>query len=432
VRYKVSDIFPFLRTPVGRFQLKESLFQICWPVLALFANLYRRHVVAKTRVIAVVGSLGKTTTMRAVATALGCTIHGLASRNFRSFVAAAVLRIRPGSPHAVIEVGINDVGLMAAYAAVVRPDITVVTLVGSEHRRFLKNFEITRDEKAHMVRVLSKSGVAFLNGDDPNVHWMIGQTEARVVTFGFNETNDIYAGDIVLDWPHGMRFKLCAFGEVRQIKIKLFGTHMVYPILAAIGVALNEGFSLEEVLKRLESLGPAKGRSEVIFLKNGVSLVCDDFKSTSESVESAFEFFSKIPAARKIVVFGDISEKPGSQYLLCRQLGARMAHFADRAIFVGGNSRSFFNGAMRAGRKSLSLVDSGKSVLSAIKALKDDLRPGDVVLIKGRFSQRLDRVALALTGRDVRCDISTCVIRAIRCSQCPMLERGWNDKEKQL
>lgn len=429
VRYKTSDILPFLCTPAGRLQLKESLYQTCWPVFVPFAVWHRRHVVAKTRVVAVVGSLGKTTTMRAVATALGCAIHEDACRNYKSFVASAIMRIRPGSPHAVIEVGIDGVGLMASYAAVVRPDITVVTSIGSEHRRFLKNIEITRDEKAHMARVLPRSGVAFLNGDDPHARWMAEQTQARVVTFGFAEANDIHASDVVLDWPYGMRFKLRAFGQARQVRIKLNGAHMVYPILAAIGVALNEGFSLDEILKKLEPLEPTPGRLELIPLNNGAFLVCDDFKSSPESIESALEFFSGIPALRKIVVFGDISDRPGSQYEICRQLGERMARIAARAIFVGGNSRSFVIGAARAGLGSSALVDSGKSVLKAIRALHDDLKPGDVVLIKGRFSQRLERVALALTGRSVRCDVGSCFVRAIRCSQCPMLERGWNAKK---
>ena len=73
------------------------------------------------------------------------------------------------------------------------------------------------------------------------------------------------------------------------------------------------------------------------------------------------------------------------------------------------------------------LVDAGRSVLKVIEVLQGDLGPGEVVLIKGRDTERLDRIALALTGRTVCCDINFCNAMPTRCDHCPMLERGWKD-----
>jgi hypothetical protein len=73
------------------------------------------------------------------------------------------------------------------------------------------------------------------------------------------------------------------------------------------------------------------------------------------------------------------------------------------------------------------VVDAKTGLREAVEAVQADLRPGDVVLVKGGHEQRLDRVALALAGRDVRCEVRVCGARATRCETCPMLERGWGN-----
>ena len=160
-------------------RLRAGIKGEAWPVLRRVASLYRRTLVRNTCVVAVVGSFGKSTTMRAVTAALGRKIHPRAELNAKSEVALAVLRIRRSDRHAVIEVGIDAPGKTLGYARVVRPNVTVATSVGSEHNRSLKTLEVTRSEKAEMVRILPASGLAVLNGDDPNVMWMQSQTRAR-------------------------------------------------------------------------------------------------------------------------------------------------------------------------------------------------------------------------------------------------------------
>lgn len=413
-----------LSTPLGRFELLHGLYQSAWPLLSRCASLYRRTLARNTRIVAVVGSFGKSTTTRAVHTALGGQPHACSLWNSWSFVARAVLRIRPYDRHAVIEVGIRAPGQMAAYARLLRPDVVVVTSIGSEHNRSLKTLETTRAEKAEMVRALPTSGVAVLNGDDPNVLWMKGQTRARVITFGVDQANDVRASNIALDWPHGTRFTLHAGGGTREVRIRLVGKPMVYPVLAAAAVALVEGVPLDQVVPTLEALPPTPGRLEPIRLTNGAIILRDDHKSGLETIEAALEVISEIPAQQRIVVFGEVSEPPGSQGPIYRRLGGSVAQAASCAIFIGGSSwKSFVAGAKRGGlpRESIS---KAKNVFTAIELLREGLKPGDVVLIKGRDTQRLDRISLALMGRTVRCGIDFCNMK-LRCEHCRMLEQDW-------
>jgi len=207
--------------------------------------------------------------------------------------------------------------------------------------------------------------------------------------------------------------------------VRLLGRHMVYPILAAIATAFAEGFPLEHILPPLEKLSPTPGRLEPIQLANGAVILRDDFKSPLETIHAALDLFSEIPAKRRRVVLGEVSEPPGSQGPIYRDIGERIASIASHVMFIGGNFQRYAAGVRRGGLPSSSIIDAGRSVLKAAELLGEDLRPGDVVLIKGRDTQRLGRITLALTGRKVRCDIDFCDTRAVDCETCPILEHGY-------
>jgi len=423
--YTSRDIPSLLRTSAGRRHLRIAVLRRLWPLLQRLAMIYRRLALRHTCLVVVIGSFGKTTTARAISVALGGMDQDVNWYNFKSGVATAVLKIPPWRRFAVIEAGIDGVGQMIQYAKMIRPDVAVVTCIGSEHNRSLGSLEDTRSEKVKILAGLLPGGVAILNGDDPNVRWMATQTRTRVITFGFGEMNDVRATDMTLDWPKGTHFTLHAYGQSREFTVKLMGRHMVYPILAAVAAALAKGFSLERILPPLEELSPTPGRLEPVPLLNGAVILRDDFKSSLETVHAALDFFSHIPAKRRMAVLGEVSEPPGSQGPIYREIGERIASIASRAIFIGGNFQRYAAGVRRGGLPSSSIMDAERSVLKAVELLREDLRSGDVVLIKGRDTQRLDRITLALIGKKVRCDIDFCDTRAVRCKTCPMLERGY-------
>jgi UDP-N-acetylmuramyl pentapeptide synthase len=415
-----------LGTSLGRRHLRYTI--VDRSALALpAAALYRRAFLHRVRIVAVVGSFGKTTTARAVQAALGESPSQQPGANSGGWLALALLRLSPRRRHGVIEVGINGPGQMARYARTIRPDVGVVTSVGSEHNRSLKTLEATRHEKAEMVRVLPPSGLAVLNGDDPNVMWMAGETRARTVTFGFGEGNDVRATDVVLEWPNGTRFTLHTPRGSRLARIRLIGRPMVRAALAAVAVATNEGRSLLEILPGLEALAPTPGRLEPIPLPAGAVLLRDEFKAPQETIAAALDVLSEIPAARRVVVMGDVAEPVGSQRELYRRLGTRTAQVASRAIVLpaGDLGAAFRSGATHGGLPREAVVMADRSVRRAAEAVAADLAPGDVVLIKGRDTQRLERVALALMGREVRCELVYCNARLTRCDACPMLGRPW-------
>ncbi len=425
MRFRLRDVPEMLQTFAGRMHVRQGIAYRCWPLLSPMAALYRRTLVRRTRVVAVVGSYGKSTTTRAVTAALGAPTHAHMLYNSWTWIALSLFRIRPGQRHAVIEVGIAGTGDMQAYAWTVHPDIAVVTSVGTEHHRSLGTLDVTRAEKSQMVRALASSGVAVLNADDPNVAWMRTKTAAKIVTFGFGEACDVRADAFRLDWPNGSRFHLSAFGEQRDVSVSLFGRTMIYPILAAIAVAHVEGLDLDQTLARLRALRPTPGRMDPRPLPNGVTALRDDFKSSVETIHSALDVMADIPDVRRIVLLGSISEPPGSQRTVYKAIGERVAHIASQMVVVGHGWEAYWSGARQGGMARSAAVDAGRTVQEAAQALRDVLQAGDVLLIKGRSPEKLDRVRLILEGRRVGCSIRYCSLRTLECEACGMLERGW-------
>ncbi len=421
--YTWRDIPSLLRTSMGRRHLRIAILRRLWPLLQRLATIYRRMALRYTRLVVVTGSFGKTTAARAISVALGGTDRDVNSHNFKSYVALAILKTPPWRRFAVIEAGIDGVGQMIQYAKMIRPDVAVVMGIGSEHNRSLGNLERTRNEKVKILAGLPHGGVAVLNGDDPNVRWMAPQTQNRIITFGLGEMNEIRASHPTLNWPESTQFKVHANGKTCDMSVRLLGRHMVYPILAAIATALAQGFPLEQILLPLEKLSPTPGRLEPIRLSSGALILRDDFKSPLETIDAALDVLEKIPAKERVVVLGDVSEPLGRQWQIYRKVGERVAQVATKAIFITGKFRAYAAGARSAGLPSSSLVDAGGSFIGAIEALRQDLDPGNVILIKGRDTQRLDRISLSLMGRPVRCKLTFCNIRAFRCEHCPMLER---------
>jgi UDP-N-acetylmuramoyl-tripeptide--D-alanyl-D-alanine ligase len=415
-----------LSTPLGRDQLwREARYQL-WPQLRPLASAHRRTLARRPRVVAVIGSYGKTTTTAGVCAALGLLVPARAESSYAT-LALKLLRVRPWRRHAVFEVAIDGPGQMGPYAAMLRPDIVVVTSIGSEHHRGLGGLDRTREEKGRMVAGLRPGGTAVLNRDDPQVTAMAptaAAAGARVVTYGLDSRADVRATEVRIDWPHGTRLTLHVAGTVREVRLRLLGRVMVYPFLAAVAVAWAEGRPLDRAIADLEALPAQPGRLQLEPLPQGAWLVRDDFKASLETIEAALDVLAELPG-RKTLVIGSVSEPPGSQGPLCRQLGRRFAQVASRVVVVGPMFQRYAAGATAAGLSRAALVDAKRDVRAAWEAVQADLGPGDIVLVKGRDTERLDRVALALQGRPVRCTSEFCDLRGVRCQTCPKLETGW-------
>jgi UDP-N-acetylmuramoyl-tripeptide--D-alanyl-D-alanine ligase len=396
-----------------------------WPVLREVARWYRRFVLRRTCVIVVTGTYGKTTTQRAIAVALGRKPDAVEKASFQSGLAKALLLTPPWQRFAPYEVGIFGPGQMIEYARMMQPDIAVVNSIGTEHHRAFKTLENTRDEKAQLLTGIAPHGTAILNGDDPHVLSMKGMTNRRVITYGFNEGNELRASDWQMIRHEGSWFQVHLNGVSFPVRTRLHGRHMAYPVLAALAVVHATNQDIHAAVTAMERLTPARGRMNAVALPDGIWIIQDDYKSSLETIETALDFLRSVPAPRRLVALGNITEPSNPQRQVYRMIGDRFAQLADFAFLLGSMDQAYASGAAAAGMPRERIMKFHNDLRRAIEALRNTLQPGDVLMVKGRLEDHLERITLALSGRKVRCWRTRCRSRAYRCDNCPMLEKGW-------
>lgn len=394
------------------------------PLLAL-AWLCRCTVGRRAQVIAVVGSYGKTTTTRAIRALIGLPPSAWvdANANCFSLVGLALLRGMLESRIVVVKVGTARPGQMARYAWAIRPSIVVVTCIGLEHVQSFRDIEHLRDEEAEIVRRLPATATAVLNADDPRVAAMATETRAQVLTFGSGKDADVVGSDVVLDWPHGTSLNVSVAGRTVAVRTRLIGKGMANCILAAVGTAVVADIPVERALAALAALSPTPGRLQPLPLPGGAFVLRDDYKSTVDTVIAALDVLGRLPARRRIVVLGDLDMPPAPERVWYRSIGEQVAGVADEVLFVGTKHEKYRSGLRRSGRAP-ARVHAVRTTAEAAIHLASRLRAGDVVLVKGRETQRLTRVILALSGRSVGCTVESCRMHLTFCDRCPLLSDG--------
>jgi len=410
-------------TPGGLTIFYYSISKWLWQYTQWIAHFYRKLIIPHVRIVSVIGSLGKTTTTRALQSTLLAKKPKQNPGNARNSIAENILRISPASKVSIIETAVGGPGQMAANSRAIRPNIVVVTSVKSEHNRSFKTIERTRQEKGIIVKELTSSDVAVLNGDDPNVMWMAKDTRAKIISYGFESSNDIRATQFELNWPQGSRFKLIAGKESRDVEIKLLGRINVYPILASVAVGIEEGVSLDRLIAKLEQLPPTEGRMEIISLDNGVMLIDDSFKGTLESYYACMDVMEAIKAKRKLFLMGNIQEPPGKQGPIYKEFGMRAAQCIDKLFFIGSVFPRIKSGLVHGGMDRKNIVHCGSRWEKASELLKCELRAGDVLLIKGRADQKFRRIVLKMLGKDVKCSVQSCDMVVDMCDRCPFFSQ---------
>lgn len=423
----IRELPALLTTPMGRLALAGAVVKRAQRPLLWLAGVRRRSL-TKTRIVAVVGSYGKTTTSRAVAAALGLPVTPSGPHSAAGFVALHLLRLPRDREVGVFEAGINGPDQMRPIERALRPNVVVVTSIGLEHHRSFGSLEATRREKSEMLRGLDETGLAVLNGDDPNVVWMASQTKARVITFGFSDHCDVRASGEQIDLIQGTRCKVELEGRSHLLSLKLLGRHQIPAALAGIVVGREFGVEPEVVCRRLAELEPTRMRLQPVTLANGAVLIRDEFKSGIETIQRALEFLAATRDRRRIAVLGSITEPKRPQRQTYKAVGRQLAQSVDLAILLGSSGEDYAAGARQipGGFEKMILVRSDWR--EALNALPEDLGPADVVLIKGRYTDRLERIVLALQGHEVGCMLHECMAKMTRCEGCPMLECGWGDR----
>lgn len=389
-------------------------------VLALVAALWHRLHPGATR-IGITGSCGKTSTKEMTQRLLASRLPGVCTpRSLNGFfsVFLTVLRIRRRHRYALFEIATGGPGTLDAVLPLARLRIGVVLNVSTDHYKGFGSIEGVAAEKRRLVEVLPPDGTAILNADDPAVRAMATHTRARVVWIGLASDAQIRAEQITCGWPAPLRFTVVDGDERAAVEIDAGSPLFVPNALAAIAVGRTMGLSLADCAQGLAGAGAYMGRLDARRLPDGVTFLCDYWKASLGSLPLAFDTLARCSAARRIAVIGTLSDYPGAGGDRYRKVARELLGFCDVVLFVGAMASSVDKLRPPEGRVLCSFED----IADARAYLRDTVRAGDVVLLKGSGKiDHFERLVLAHQG-PVACWRLRCG-RKVNCHECRLLQR---------
>jgi UDP-N-acetylmuramoyl-tripeptide--D-alanyl-D-alanine ligase len=323
------------------------------------------------------------------------TLWSEASFNNDIGVPTTLLRLNKSHQAAVLEAGTNHPGEIAPLVKMIQPEIGVITTIGREHLEFFGDVEGVAKEEGWLAELLPADGKLLLNGDSEWADAVAARTTAKVVRVGFNEKNDWKATKVRLD-KNGVTFQVSApkaeySGEYR---INLLGRHQVVNALLAIGSGEEHGLGRAEIQRGLAECQPPKMRMQ-FWESGGVRVLEDCYNANADSMAAALETLCDLPLqGRRVAVLGDMAELGTQSEAAHAEIGRRAAELKIGQLFtVGKNSAVTARAARDAG---LTRVIEFPDVESAVRAVKNFLKTGDVVLLKASRSSRLERIAETL------------------------------------
>jgi alanine racemase len=360
---------------------------------------WARYVLGRSgiEVVGVTGSTGKTSTKEAVAAVLGkafTVFKNYGNYNGRYGLPIALGRLLPEHQKAVLEMACDSFGEIEYLSRMTAPRLGVVTSVDHTHLEYFGSLDNIAEEKAKLVEALPTSGYAILNYDDARVRAMNCRSKARVVTYGTKEGADIRATEVKTS-ADGTRFLVHHEGAGFEARVPLLGRHSVYTALAAAAVGVVYGMSWEEILAALAALHPVRGRLNPLPGINNSLVLDDTFSASPASTMAALGALAELEGGRKIAILGDMWRLGAYEEEGHREVGRRAAEVLDYLVTKGERARLIASEAQRAG------LDRDRVFVTyraddAVRSIADEIRPGDVVLVKGDVEARLEEVTEGL------------------------------------
>lgn len=373
-----------------------------------------REVVARVRalgrlsVVAVTGSNGKTTTknlLHAILEKEGQTIAPPGSFNNHVGAPHSMLRVDEDTAYLVVEMGASAEGEIARLVSIVMPDVAIVLKVGMAHAGVFGGIDATARAKSEIVRDLPDSAVAVLNVDDPRVATMMDATRARVVGFGRGADDGIgadFRAENVRTSLAGTSFDLVVGTERVPVQLQIIGEHHVYNALAALAAVTELGIPLDRSIAAVETVRRAeRWRMERFETAQGITVINDAYNASPDSMAAALRTLAQVSGdtgRRSVAVLGEMAELGEYAEEEHDRIGRLVVRLDIKKLVVIGSAARHIHLAA-----ALEGSWDGESVLvatpdEALAFLQDELRPGDVVLVKSSKSAELRFLGDRLAG----------------------------------
>jgi UDP-N-acetylmuramoyl-tripeptide--D-alanyl-D-alanine ligase len=357
------------------------------------------------KICGITGSVGKTTTKEILAALLGTKLRVLKSEgNFNNEYGLPLTLFRLEEAHdvAVLEMGMSYPGELRRLAAIARPDVAIETRVAPAHLMNFSSVEEIAMAKRELVEGLNGAGsVAVLNADDPRVAGMAAAAPGRVIFYGVEKPAEYSAEEIEDRGALGSAFTLVYRGKRTRIEMSLPGRHVVANALGAIAAASVWNIGIADAQKVFPNLRTPTMRGELIRFTNGFALINDSYNSSPAALHAMIGLLAATPGfKRRILAAGEMRELGPSSAALHREGGVLAAETGkvDCVIGVQGDAAQIVQGAITTGlpRENTRFF---QTPTDAANFLVGFVQPGDLLLVKGSRSVKMERIVEALLAQ---------------------------------
>lgn len=346
------------------------------------------------KVVGITGSVGKTTTKEMTASVLEAAYHTAkteGNHNNNLGLPMTIMDMPENTEVAVLEMGMNHSGEMEYLSDIARPDLAIITNIGTMHIEHLGTREGILQAKLEIMRGMPDDGAGVFNGDEPLLWNIRAIGKHKKYYYGIeNHACDVTATDIV-ELDDGVRFVVHGFGQQFELFVPMLGRHAVYNALAATTVGLLLGVKPEQIQARFSSFHNT-GMRQKIYVKNGVTIIEDCYNAGPESTEAALDVLAGIKTdGRRIAVLGDMLELGNRSAAEHYRIGRLAVGKADLLLTYGEHSVRTLTGAITGGMnpKNTDHFDTHEDMAHMLKMRVSE---GDVVLFKGSRGMRMEKV----------------------------------------
>ncbi len=369
--------------------------------LQCLATFVRRR--SSARVVAITGSVGKTTTKELVAAALAGSYRVFRNEgNLNNHIGLplSLLELRHDPEVAVVELGMNHAGEIGTLVAIAEPDIRVWTNVAEVHSAFFESIEGIADAKAEIMDGATSSSQLVANAGDPRVMARVATFPGRVTTFGVETAADVQATAVQPRGVHGMAATIRTPAGAVPVRTPLLGYGQIANVTAAVAVAQLFPVRLDDLAERIAACPPQPRRGQVVEL-GAMTVVDDTYNSSPTALRAALDALGRETGyARRVAILGEMLELGARSTALHEACGRAAADAGfDVVVAVGGQAaRGLADGARAGGlpATAVSTFGTGDEAAGRAPAI---VRDGDLVLVKGSRGVGMDRVVDRLRGR---------------------------------
>lgn len=368
--------------------------------LVRLAAAYRRTL-ESTRVIAITGSNGKTTTARLIDAVLGTKFRGTVSaHSFNNDIGVplTILSARPGDQYLVCEVGTNSPGEIELLARIIEPDIGIITTIGRAHIEHFGSMEAIAREKATLLSYIRPGGTAIATAEFDLLREFI-KPIPNVVTFGRSADADLRLTSFehLEDSDSLSRFTV---NDRRSFALSLYGEHNAHNALAAVAVGHRFGLDDEEIARGLRSVKSVEMRLQRESI-GGVDVFNDAYNASPESTVAAIRTFASVSdSRRRVIVIGDMLELGDAAPGAHREVAEAILEAGDIAeVFTIGAAALYTADGLSQHWPQSRITMFQKLEPKQAVQIASKLNEGDAVLLKGSRGMRLEQIIEALRER---------------------------------